>query len=725
MGARWVGWLLLMSFAHLTSAECTDTGRKRSHNEDALLRFPEQGVFCVADGMGGIHGGEIASRAVVDGLQRDFDALSRSDSAATLSQRIELVRHSLNQSSTWIKSYGQERAAGGAGTTAIIFVADPVNARKASILHAGDSRAYCFRRGQLVALTKDHSVAAAAGVESESALPTMFRGVITRAVGLEKEVTAEETSVSIEPGDLFVLCSDGLTKLVKDPVISQLIEENVRQSLTAVAERLVRAANEAGGDDNVSVLLIRASDSLPENIEPEAAQPQPAAAGAPPAAVPARSLEPAAPEPVAEDRWTDMGDFAGESVRPPVTVPGAMLGRTPADSVPSGPPSGRAATEGDVLTPVSEFMPSKQTAQGLTPEGFPAEDVRPEAAVPGARVVTAAVGLAIVVVGTVFFCSKPPVSPPPTGAQPAAELSPGNAAAAEALAAFRVDVREALLTGHWGGMDAKAGELQRQFPAAGEGTAEWSILLAWLKEWKKAQANAGLAKQLLADLRASASAALATAGLGAPELQEPAWRGDADADANSYCASASSLFRQLAEAVGGHAAARAAEISHIEAGLMPTLAWMQKDIAVADASARESFAALKISVADLKQWSDHNAAARLPPSPALFGEAGALMAAVEKRADDFYDRLAGMIRSWGFANMPVMTAKEARSAELFAAFNRVYHGRDRYKTDVRAWRANGGQESVLGFFRLLAGRFPEKSGAGARVGTTAFQGSEK
>ena len=140
----------------------------------------------------------------------------------------------------------------------------------------GDSRVYVYRDGRFRQVTRDHSVAAAAGVSDEKSLPAFFRGVVTRAVGLDDHVDLEITPVEVHPGDLFLLCSDGLTKMLTDAAIVKLLKKQAGVAdLDGLAQGLVDAANAAGGEDNVSVVLVRVADTLP-----------PARGGTPAAAVP-------------------------------------------------------------------------------------------------------------------------------------------------------------------------------------------------------------------------------------------------------------------------------------------------------------------------------------------------------------------------------------------------------------------------------------------------------
>lgn len=251
------------AFAYLASAELSDVGRRRKNNEDSLIRIPGAGVFCVADGMGGVQGGEVASKACVDALGREFTQSPEAPFSVTADASAKLVERALNTASLWIKERAESLGLVGTGSTAVVLVFDRVTPSQGIALHAGDSRAYRLREDKLVQLTTDHSVAAAAGLPDDSSLPSMFRGVITRAVGLARQVELEATPFDLAPNDLFLLCSDGLSKMVSDRRIQKLMRKHQQDPLETLARTLVDEALREGGEDNVSVVVIRVAPDLP------------------------------------------------------------------------------------------------------------------------------------------------------------------------------------------------------------------------------------------------------------------------------------------------------------------------------------------------------------------------------------------------------------------------------------------------------------------------------
>ena len=250
-------------FPYLTAAVLSDVGCRRENNEDAAVSLPECGVFAVADGMGGAAAGESRQPFHRRGHPRCLHPVAgravRADRRGVGTAAVRAV----NDASQAIKAYAAAHDLAGSGTTVVVLAFDRVTPARACVLHAGDSRAYRFRDGLLSQLTADHSLAAAAGVTEEESLPMRFRGVITRAVGLAPDVELERTALAVRPNDLYLLCTDGLSKMVPDPQLAALLTRASGRSLEELAQVLIDHALQAGGEDNVSVLLVRVADRLP------------------------------------------------------------------------------------------------------------------------------------------------------------------------------------------------------------------------------------------------------------------------------------------------------------------------------------------------------------------------------------------------------------------------------------------------------------------------------
>jgi PPM family protein phosphatase len=230
----------------------TNPGRKRRRNEDAYVIQPP--LFAVADGMGGAQAGEIASRLAADALREVAGDGDGEERVASLVR--EANRRVYERSRT-------DSSASGMGTTvtAALLEGDLVR-----IGHVGDSRAYLIRNGLLEQLTKDHSLVAElmrdGKLSQEEADAHPQRSVITRALGTDPDVDVDTDTVDSRPGDVFLLCSDGLTTMVEDEAILRIVEEH-RGDLDRAAKNLVSAANTAGGEDNITVVLFEiAAESL-------------------------------------------------------------------------------------------------------------------------------------------------------------------------------------------------------------------------------------------------------------------------------------------------------------------------------------------------------------------------------------------------------------------------------------------------------------------------------
>ena len=240
-------------------AELTDPGLKRARNEDAVLSLPEHGVFCVSDGVGGAVGGEVASQAVVDSLTHEFAELPGEPGSQEWDVRLGTLRKAAQGANEWILKRAHEWAARGMGATLVGLMLDRNWPEKAMVFHAGDSRAYRWRDGTLTCLTRDHTVASLLRGQNGSggAADAGVGGMLVRAVGAGNGLELEETMLKVEPGDLYLLCSDGLTKMVPERKLTTLFKKHAAGDLAGLATVLVEAAKAAGGGDNVSVVLVR------------------------------------------------------------------------------------------------------------------------------------------------------------------------------------------------------------------------------------------------------------------------------------------------------------------------------------------------------------------------------------------------------------------------------------------------------------------------------------
>jgi serine/threonine protein phosphatase PrpC len=228
----------------------TDTGRQRQANEDSFFTSPS--LFAVADGMGGAQAGEVASRIAAEA----FEPAERGDQSPEAYLRG--IAEDANRQIHTIAQRDSSRSGMGTTLTAAMVEGDEV-----SIAHVGDSRAYVFRDGALKLLTSDHSLVEElrrqGRLTDEQAEDHPQRSIITRALGPEEAVEVDTLTFSARPGDLFLLCSDGLTTMVKDDRIAEILSES--DSLDDAVDRLVREANEAGGRDNITAVAFRLDEA--------------------------------------------------------------------------------------------------------------------------------------------------------------------------------------------------------------------------------------------------------------------------------------------------------------------------------------------------------------------------------------------------------------------------------------------------------------------------------
>lgn len=256
----------------LTAWPITDVGRVRSHNEDSYLVNDELGLFLVADGMGGHAGGALASRTCVDVVERVVDQsysglVSMSDDNASAAVNELLGAAASEASANIFDRAAQEPELHGMGTTlcGLFF-----HGERAHIVHVGDSRCYLFRRGVARQLTSDHSwlneQVQAGLLTEEEAEQSDLKHIITRSVGFEREVHADLLSVGIEPGDAFLLCSDGMCNYLELDELERLAKAHYYGDLARVCMEL---SLERGGEDNVTVLVVLVSNDADVRRKPD------------------------------------------------------------------------------------------------------------------------------------------------------------------------------------------------------------------------------------------------------------------------------------------------------------------------------------------------------------------------------------------------------------------------------------------------------------------------
>jgi protein phosphatase len=238
------------------AAGVSDVGRVRASNEDAFGLVEEAGVFVVCDGMGGAAAGEIASRLAVESVLGRLEELG--NRIAPEGETMTSLLHETIAAANKVVFAEAEKNASlhGMGTTLVTLV---VRGECGWIAHVGDSRGYRLRGGKLERLTRDHSLVdeqvRMGQLTPEEAEQSPLRNVITRAVGSQRSVAAEVEPLAVSAGDLFLLCSDGLTRELRDEQILEVLREE--GSADALCRELIARANAHGGRDNVTCLLVR------------------------------------------------------------------------------------------------------------------------------------------------------------------------------------------------------------------------------------------------------------------------------------------------------------------------------------------------------------------------------------------------------------------------------------------------------------------------------------
>ncbi len=250
------------------AAGLTDVGRQRRHNEDHILVRPEYGLYVVADGMGGHNAGNVASALVTTSIDNYFGAMHAADPPeakpedAGLTDEARRIAHAVrkaNRDVYEISSTHQQHH--GMGST-IVAMFLPPGREEIHIAHVGDSRCYRVRRGEIKQLTRDHSlINDALEIKpdlTDADLARLPKNIITRALGMKDVVKVDIKSEKIEPGDIYLLCSDGLSGMVNDADIGDVL--GMSEVPADACEVLVAMANDAGGTDNISAVVVRVEE---------------------------------------------------------------------------------------------------------------------------------------------------------------------------------------------------------------------------------------------------------------------------------------------------------------------------------------------------------------------------------------------------------------------------------------------------------------------------------
>ncbi|MBK8016453.1 MAG: Stp1/IreP family PP2C-type Ser/Thr phosphatase [Betaproteobacteria bacterium] len=254
----------------LEIASATHTGMVRSHNEDAIATDGSIGLVVLADGMGGYNAGEVASGIAVALITSEMRQAVAKTSLHALSQddgdnqATRLLRGIINKTNTSIyESANSQPQYAGMGTTLVVAL---YRDNRMSVAHIGDSRLYRLRNEKLEQVTRDHSLLQeqidSGMLTKEAARRSQNKNLVTRALGIEPEVEAEIHTYDVQPGDIYLLCSDGLNDMVEDDDI-ELTLNAMGSNLPLAANQLVQMANDNGGRDNVSVVLVKVSRDFP------------------------------------------------------------------------------------------------------------------------------------------------------------------------------------------------------------------------------------------------------------------------------------------------------------------------------------------------------------------------------------------------------------------------------------------------------------------------------
>ncbi|MBC7781485.1 MAG: Stp1/IreP family PP2C-type Ser/Thr phosphatase [Proteobacteria bacterium] len=245
----------------------TDPGMVRSHNEDSLAVEPQIGLAVLADGMGGYNAGEVASGIAVALIREEVkkalledDTLARDEPGVTARAERILREQSTKANASIFQSAQKQPQYAGMGTTLVTAL---FSDNRVTVAHIGDSRLYRLRGDSFEQITRDHSLLQeqidSGMISKEDARHSMNKNLVTRALGVDPEVETEIHTYEVLPGDTYLLCSDGLSDMIPEAEIHSTIE-TLKANLQLAADQLVQTANDYGGRDNVSVVLVQVND---------------------------------------------------------------------------------------------------------------------------------------------------------------------------------------------------------------------------------------------------------------------------------------------------------------------------------------------------------------------------------------------------------------------------------------------------------------------------------
>lgn len=251
------------------SSGFTDVGLQREHNEDSFVVLSEHDLFIVADGMGGHRAGDVASRMATEAIAEFFRSTAGEEVTwpfhidCSLSEAENRLLASIRLANRQIfERSARSRELRGMGTTVVGALFSSQSGRM-YIGHVGDSRCYRVRQGELKLMTRDHSLIndylLAMPELSEAQQAELPKNVITRALGMQDQVAVDLQADECQPGDIYLLCSDGLSGMLRDDEILQVVATNA-DDLDLACRELIDRANERGGEDNITVVLVRIAD---------------------------------------------------------------------------------------------------------------------------------------------------------------------------------------------------------------------------------------------------------------------------------------------------------------------------------------------------------------------------------------------------------------------------------------------------------------------------------